>query len=191
MQSGLKDILIQINAPLQAFLYGDNVFSGFEVFGIATNGYRSNQAIIYPVSFAKSGEGIYVGVEEIPVIIYHKCNSLSTETVAPAYGDGEGKKINRYNMHMVVFVDRKKTGNEPDELFLSLQKVFPANVTVEPYEKVTTNIKNVILNSQQVFNSEYRGISYFVKPEHALFQVDYTIESVYNPKCFNVNYPNY
>lgn len=191
MQSGLKDILIQVNAPLQAFLYGDNVFSGFDVFGLAVNAYRNDKPVVFPVTYAKSGEGTYVGIEEKPVIIYHKCDSMQPQIIAPAYGDGEGKKTNRYNMHMIVFVDRKKTGNEPDELFLSFQKVFPVNVTVEPYEKVTTNIKNVILNSQQVFNSEYRGISYFVKPEHALFQVDYTIESIYNPKCFNVNYPNY
>jgi hypothetical protein len=190
MAGGLNDILTQVNAPVQALLYGGNSFSGFEVYGIATSAWRNGKPAteLYPVVYTKGGEGVYVGIQEKPVIIYHRCNSLTAETGTTRYGDGSLIRTNRYNMNMIVFVDRNKTGLEADELFLLLQSVFPESVAVEPYMKVTTNIKNVILNTQQVFRNEYQGVTYFVKPEHALFQVDYTIESTLKPGCFNIAY---
>lgn len=189
MAGGLNDILVQVNGPILAFLNAGPSFAGYLAFGLVTNAYRNGKPELYPVGFSKEGTGVYAGIDdEKPIIIYHKCDRLTPTKRIAKYGDGKGEMINRYDMRMIIFHSRKALGIEADELYLLLQQVFPETVAVEPYTSVTLSIKNVILNPQQVFRNEYQGVNYFVKPEHSLMQIDYTIESILKPGCFNISY---
>lgn len=186
---GVKDFVAAVNLNIDAFLAGREDFTGYKIYGIGTNAIKQGtQNQVYPAIFSKDGNGTYIGAEDIySVIVYHKLLALRTTIItANGYGDSRGDIRNTYSMQAVIFLNRFRTQVEPDELFLMLQSIFPTIENFTNFKSVLYNIVDAILNSQQVFNNEYKNVQYFVKPEHALMAIDYTIESTFKRECFNV-----
>ncbi len=179
----LNKFIEVINKPLETLI------SGIKVFGLAEPIARTqwNVTEIIPGIVGNDGEIKYVGPDDLQnVIIYHKVNALATRfsTQAKGYGDDLNAIQNAYGLSMIVWLDRKKTNLKPDELFLYIQANLPVRITEEPYNQVLVSINSVILNGQQVYDSEFKGVENRLPANQTLMQINYTIESTFRIKCF-------
>jgi hypothetical protein len=188
MSSTLDTFVGGINDKVAELLDTKDNFLKYQLHRVGTNALRQGtQNQVFPVVFTKKGEGKYIGVDDLKTMIaYHKVNRMDI-VVKPrsGYGDGKGKMVNRYSMTMVVFLQRVQTKMEGHEFVLWLESVFPKSLKFPNFDSVEYTINNVILNEQQVFGAEYKNVQYFVKPEHALMAINYTIESTFKSECFN------
>jgi hypothetical protein len=179
----LSKFIEAINKPLE------NLVSGIKVFGIAEPISRTTGTVteIIPGIVGNDGEIKYVGVDDLnSVIIYHKASALGVKpsTVRKGYGDEPNNIVNAYAMSMIVYIDRSKVKMKPDEFFLFIQANFPFQIEETPYSLILTQINTVILNSQAVYDSEYKGAENRLPANHSLMQINYTIESTFRQNCF-------
>jgi hypothetical protein len=180
---GVKDIVERINFYLRdSFI--KNGFGDLSLFGISETVTREEQS--FPVFF-KTNQGTWAGFDDRKeVILYHKLNSVqSSLNSANAYGDSFGEMVNRYSMNLVVYFKSQKV--KPDEMFAFIQAVLPESPTIENsnFTYIRTSVLSAILNTMQVFLSEYKGIAYSLKPEQSLINISYIIESRFKKGCFN------
>lgn len=186
----LNDIVQQINEGLTSTLFSQSKrFSGSKLYGICEQAVKTGrQKEEFPSIVDLAGDGKYVGIDDKQnLIIYHRKQnlSISDDTVNKGYGDNPAGSINTYSMVMVVYMNRKKLNMEADELVVYLQKHFPYTLENKNFTYLSASIDSVILNTQQVFRTEYTNVNYFMKPEHALIAISYTIEGKPNLACFN------
>lgn len=162
---------------------------GGKIYGLAQSMIRvkSDGLESLPAIVDNDGEGKYIGIDNtLPFIIYHKNNSITTRQVAKAgYGDESGDTVNTYSNTMVVYMNRKKLKIQPDQMFLNLQGSFPDSITHQGFKNIVILIQNVILNSQQVWASEYQNTDFRLQPDSNLFAINYTIESTFKKGCFD------
>ena len=179
---GVKDIVERINFVLRdSFI--KNGFGDLSLFGMSETTTREDQQ--FPVFF-KTNQGTWAGFDDRKeVILYHKLNSVQTTQSNTGYGDRFGEMINRYSMNLVVYFKSQKV--KPDEMFAFIQAVLPESPTIENsnFTYIRTSVLSAILNTMQVFNGEYKGISFTLKPEQSLINISYTIESRFKKGCFN------
>lgn len=180
----ISKIIDSINEDLKKF------FEEAKIFGLAQSIIRKQGAEIelIPALVNYGGEAIYVGFDDVyPLMIYHKMNSMisSLSDKNRGYGDAGADQVNTYQNSMIVYMDRKKLKKLPDEIYMKIQGGFPERLKIDPFKTVTIKFSNVILNSQQVFASEYQGNSYSLSPEKNLFAINYTIESTFSKGCFD------
>lgn len=179
---GLKDYISLINDKVEKSLTSVGI-KHILAFGIAENVVSKNQS--FPVFF-RGEDGTFAGFDDkMQVIIYHKTNSVQVAVPQQTYGEGNNILINRYAAIMYVFFDTLSTGFQKDEMFTFLQSIIPEHMKGEKYSYIRTSITNAILNTQQVFSSEYRGVRYPLKPEQSLISISYTLEGKFKKGCFN------
>lgn len=163
-------------------------FAGAKIYGIAQAiiGKGDTGDELIPCLVDKDGEGKYVGVDDTaPITIYHKSNSISvSDKQNSGTGDSRADKVYLYANTMIVFLDRKKTLLMPDELVLLIQANLADAIKIPNYKSVNVRIQNIILNTQQVFASEYQNTPYKIPPRFSLFAINYQIESTFDKKCF-------
>lgn len=161
--------------------------AGARVYGLAQTMFKTqvSETKVYPCLIDHTGEGKDVSVDDrSPVIIYHKSNSIATAIrTQEAYGNSLGSIQNTYSNTLIVYLNRKKIKKLPDEVFLYIQASFPETLAIEPF-RVVVRVTNVILNSQQVWASEYQT-DFKLPPEASLFAVNYTVESSFQKNCFD------
>ena len=179
---GVKDIVERINFYLKdSFI--KNGFGDLSLFGLSETVTREDQS--FPVFF-KTNQGTWAGFDDRKeIILYHKLNSVQTTQPQTGYGNNFGDVVNRYSMNLVVYFKSQKV--KPDEMFAFIQAVLPESPTIENsnFTYIRTSVLSAILNSMQVFNGEYKGITYTLKPEQSLINISYIIESRFKKGCFN------
>ena len=179
---GVKDIVERINFYLKdSFI--KNGFGDLSLFGLSETVTREDQQ--FPVFF-KTNQGTWAGFDDKKeIILYHKLNSVQTTQPQTGYGNNFGDVVNRYSMNLVVYFKSQKV--KPDEMFAFIQAVLPESPTIENsnFTYIRTSVLSAILNSMQVFNGEYKGITYTLKPEQSLINISYIIESRFKKGCFN------
>lgn len=190
----LKNIVQVIDAALEAGLLSDVKFADKKTVGIAQSMVRPGDKTLelLPCYVNNEGEGNYVGPDDdYNYIGYHRVNSLTATkaNVNRGYGDGRGYDAHIIRMSYVVFGRRDILQMTNDELALQVQMNFPEaleHIVLEQLQLKACNINvtDIILNDLQVFQDEFQGIQYFLKPEQFLFKVNYTIESAFLKKCF-------
>jgi hypothetical protein len=164
-------------------------FDRAKIYGLAQSIIRTqgNEQELLPALVDHSGDGVYVGFDDqFPLMIYHKMNSLvSALSSQQGFGNAGPDQVNTYQNTMIVYLDRKKLKKLPDEVYMLIQSVFPEGMNIEPFKRISIRFSNVILNSTQVFASEYQGNRYKLPPEKNLFAINYTIESIFKKGCFD------
>lgn len=182
----LKQIVDSINTGISTELAKNSRrFADYKIFGISESVTSGKQT--FPAVF-KNREGKYAGINSLKsIIVYHKAGNITTAVETNSgYGDKRARLlINSYRLEMVVFSNMEKTCLTPDELLIFLQSLFPETVAVNDFERVTVEVSSAILNKQQVFNNEYRGVQNFLTPELSLISVAYAIEGWFKKTCFN------
>lgn len=156
--------------------------AGVKIYGLAQTMLKEGKLI--PTIISLTGKEQYAGVDDAhPVIIYHKSNSIQTAIKAGGKGDDPGPLVNTYSNSLIVYLNRKRLKLLPDELYLYLQAAMPSGFSMPPFEIVIRQT-TVILNSQQVWASEYQR-DFTLPPEANLFAVNYTVESSFKKNCFD------
>jgi hypothetical protein len=165
-----------------------NKWTGVKIHGLAQSMNRDNagKTETLPALVDKKGEGQYVGIDDKnSVIIYHKGGAMQVQTKPNSgVGDSAGDLVYTYTISMVILIDRKKLEMLPDEIALLIQANLKDQIKIQDYKSVIIRIQNIILNTQQVFSSEYQNTVYKVKPSQSLFVINYQIESTFNKRCF-------
>lgn len=179
---GAKDFVYLINGELEKQL-ALNGITGALFHGISENVISKNQQ--FPVVF-RGKDGRWSGFDDTkPVVGYHKIESVNVTIDAESgYGDKAGDIVNTYNMKLVIFSDTLKTKLSSDELFTFIQANMPEAMRGEKFSYIRTTIRNAILNVQQVFNAEYRGFAFSLRPEQSLISIGYIIEGRFKKGCF-------
>jgi hypothetical protein len=181
---GVKDIVHSINHAIHKSFLKNGVANVF-FYGLADTVTSKNQS--FPVFFKKN-DGTWAGLDDKKAVLgYHKINSVVSAPAGKGYGDSSGEVSNTYNMSLVVFFNSTKTKLMRDEMYAFLHAVIPEVLRTEDskFSYIRTSVSSAILNSQQVFQQEYRGIAYSLKPEHSLISISYLIESRFKKGCFN------
>lgn len=175
-----------INDQIQPLL---KAFTGSRIYGLTqpiSKPVGQDQFQTIPCIVDNSGEAKYVGVDDAALItIYHKSNTLTiTEKANSGSGDVRAYTVYTYYNSMIVFIDRKRTGMLPDEFALLLQANLKDAIKIENFRAVVVRLQNIILNSQQVFATEYQNTEYRISPQFSLFAINYQIESTFDKRCF-------
>lgn len=192
--SYLKDTADYINSYLNVQMLNRSVFQNQLISSIAQSVARheGSNVEILPCLVDPNGEARYLGPDDdFDYMAYHKVNSFiaTKSTFNKGYGDSKGLIVNQTKMSYVVFGNRSALIMSNDELAVHLQTHWPDKVsktilTEWKLSYIDININDIILNDLQVFNEEYQGVEFFLKPEQYLFKVNYTIESAFDKKCF-------
>lgn len=179
----LRSFLNKINETIIGILPDTKVF-GLAQSIVKTSG---NEKETLPGVVGKDGEIEYVGIDDVHAVrIYHKVSGITSSrvTTRPGFGDDQNDVVNVYQMSMIVFIDHKKTQLFPEDLFLFLQANIPDGLKVSPYKKILISVTNSNFNSRAIFESEYVGVEFKLPENKSLFQLNYTIESVFSKNCF-------
>lgn len=161
-------------------------FPGVKVYGMSQQMIKTQKIgknTVYPAVVDKNGEGKWVGVDDTaPLTIYHKTVSPVTVRTIEGYGDLQ-ETINTYNNGLIVIFDRSKICLTTDEVQQLIQVNFPTLARNANFKSIRINIVSVILNSQQVFQSEYQNAK-TIDPKTSMVQINYQIESRFSSACF-------
>lgn len=179
----LNNLIAQINKPFENFI------QGIKLYGLAEAVLRVSGTVTetIPGIVENDGEIKYVGPDDLQsMIIYHKAAALNSResAVVKGVGDQPGAIQNLYSLSMFIWLNRKKTKLRPDELFLYVQANIPFKIEVDPYVQVFTRINSAVLNGQQVFESEFKGVDYKLPAHQSMLQINYTLESTFKARCF-------
>lgn len=178
----LRSFIDKINETLT------EVVKGIKVFGLAQSIIRTvgTEQELLPGVVERDGNITYVGIDDNdPVRIYHRNSGIvTTKATAKGFGDEQSSIINTYQMVMIVYIDHKISKLFPEELFLFIQANIPDQLKSEPYKTIIIKTGNVILNSQLVFAGEYAGTAFKLPADKSLFQINYTIETMFSKGCF-------
>jgi len=152
---------------------------------------KDNKETVWPGKLV-AGNYEYAGVDDdFKIITYHRVLSLKPSSVPNSgYGDSRGKNKNTVSMSFVLFADRELVAVTADVLALQIQGVLPEMLTVENFSSTLINLNDIVLNEKQVFDEEYKNVTYFIGPEHIFLKINYTIESTFQKGCFNRCDPN-
>lgn len=174
----LSNFISAINSKLSGLL------PDIKVYGLTNLIQRGTET--FPAIIDKTGEGTYVGFDDIQsAIIYHRNTGITvTRKTQQGYGDVHSDVINTYAMSMFIYLDHKKSCLIPDEFFLYLQSNFPDAIKEDPFSFIRVNITSVILNQQQLINTEYAGSDFKIPAEKSFFALTYNIETTLKKKCF-------
>jgi hypothetical protein len=168
MAQSIRKIISTINASLEG------IFKGGQFYGVAT-------------LIEREGKGQPV-VDEKPVSyddsysmqMYHRLQG-GTITYLPGYGNTRNV-IDTFQVSAVVFNNEKITNIKTDEIAMIIQSIISTlNIT-----SVRITPTTFILNSQQIFASEYKGVPYALNEYQSLMQINYLVEITFKGNCFDL-----
>lgn len=167
MAQSVRNIISDVNVVLA------KAFKGAQFYGVATLVEREGKG--RPVVNDKdvSFDTSY------PMQAYHRIGNVDV-TYANGFGRGTDT-TNTFTMAMVVFNDEKQTGLKQDEVAMILQSVLSKlNILAD------LTVTGIILNSQQVWATEYRGTVYGLNEYQSLMQINYTLAVTFKSGCFDL-----
>lgn len=168
MAQSIRNIISDINATLEG------IFKGSKLYGVATlverEGKGSPVVNEQPVSYDDS----------YALQMYHRLLGANI-TYTPGYGNSK-TTINTFQVSAVIFNNEKITKIKTDEIAMIMQSVL-STININSVQILPTQI---ILNSQQIFATEYRGVPYALNEYQSLMQINYTVEITFKGVCFNL-----
>lgn len=165
------------------------IHSEAKVYGIAESILRTSGTVNekLPGIIYANGEIEYVGIDDVsPLIIYHKINSVASVQFTNGVGDARGSIQNTYNAAAFVYWDMARVGIPNDNMLMVVQSNIPLQITgIKDIQLVTLRLSGGIINSYQVFASEYSLPETKLLPQNKMFlQVNYIVEITFKPECF-------
>jgi hypothetical protein len=168
MALSVRNIIASINTTLEG------IFKGSKIYRVATLVEREGkgQPIVdsTPVAYDDS----------YALQMYHRVQG-ATITYLPGYGDTTNT-VNTFQVSAVVFNNEQITKLKTDEVAMIIQSAL-ASLNIVSVRVLPAQI---ILNSQQIFATEYRGVTYALNEYQSLMQINYSVEITYRGICFNL-----
>lgn len=167
----------------------DGMHADEAILGLAQRVYRvsSSGSIEFMPGIVKSdGEAIYAGVDDVKsIMIYHKANT-ATLTYLPRSGYGDGRQSqDNFACSVICVWDTRKIPLQSIDLLLLLRSRMPQAIKGlgAPID-VTITPSNAVLNTKQIFDSEYTVDKEYLLPIYMSFiQLNYAIQIKYDQQC--------
>lgn len=179
----VDQVIAGINSRLSEFF---KKFPGVKVYGMTQPMIKTQKIgknTVFPAVVDQEGEGKWVGVDDTaPLIMYHRTTGPMSVRYFEGYGDLQDT-VNTYNNALIVSYDRSKIKLTTDEIQQYIQVSFPTMAKNANFKSIRINISSVILNSQQVYQSEYQN-GKTVDPKISMVQINYQIETRFSSACF-------
>jgi hypothetical protein len=168
MAQSIRNTIFDINTALE------RVFKGAKFYGVATSVTR--EGVTQPVVDDQS-----VALDDVYALqAYHKING-ATITYKPGMGR-QNNTVNNFSLSVYIFNNEKKTNLKPDEVAVIFQSVFSSlqinDVRILP--------SAIILNTPQIYATEYRGSEYRLSEYQNLIQINYSVEVTFKSGCFDL-----
>lgn len=170
MAQSIRNIITLVNQSL------DGIFKGSKLYGMATLVERDGKGLPVVEEYSVAYDDSYA------LQMYHRVQG-ATITYVPGSGYGDTRNtVNTFQVSAVVFNNEQITKLKTDEIAIIIQSVLAVlNIT-----SVRILPTQIILNSQQIFATEYRGVPYALNEYKSLMQINYTVEIKYMGICFNL-----
>lgn len=141
-----------------------------------------------PAQISNSGDARLITFDDVRELeIYHRvANSTYTVTGVATYGDGHDAFKHNYDIDLIVMADRRKVQVEPDVLEAAIASNIPSKTTIEGVRGITILAISANHNSRSLFNQEFQGADYYLKPEHIFFSIRYRVEIQYQKGCLSL-----
>jgi len=153
-----------------------NIIPGIKLYNIAQIVSREDHTI------PADGDNSTAFDDTHPAQIYHKITGMTMTQQTTGYGDSNNL-LYTYQMSMIVFFNKQSI--RPEDFPIIVQANIPQRFNTDNTQSVNIKFLSAILNDQQVFAQEYRNATaYRLGVNHRLFQINYTLEVVYKPGCF-------
>jgi hypothetical protein len=190
----LSQIAAIINTEIQTNVLNTSRFQTAKYFEIAdiVKDVKEDVEIFYPVIIDNDGECTSVIVDDTyPLQIYHRILSLSNEVYATDnYGDENQVLKETAKMSMVIISDRHVIQMSSEDLLSLIAVNLPGKLT--GLQLLTNNLISAniyadgdcIIDNEEVYNREYNLGEYLLKPSSMMYALSYTIETVFDKKCF-------
>lgn len=173
----IRDIVQEINKVIEV------TFRDAKTYGIARTAVRGEELL-------PTIDEQYIGIDDTYALqVYHKLSQITmgTRNGRAGYGDNTADPLNTYSMVMVVMSDEQRTKLMADQIALVIQSaIYNISYSTDFFRSVDVSIRSVILNSEQVYQQEYRSDSYRLSEKQSLMQINYSVEITWKPGCFAV-----
>jgi len=168
MAQSVRNIIGLINDAISGVIHGSKLY------GIASlverNGQGQpvvdDQSVSYDDSYAMQ--------------LYHRVSGANI-TYLPGYGNTQ-TTVNTFQVSAIVFNNENITKIKTDEIAMILQSI----LSVLNISSVRVLPTAIILNSQQVFATEYKGVPYALDEYKSLMQINYLVEITFKGNCFDL-----
>lgn len=161
-----------------------------KTFGVAQQIFRVNESEVVdfiPGIVNNNGEIKYIGVDDVnDLILYHKITSANI-SFENGYGDGRFSR-NIYSCFLICLYDISKINIDAADMIIVLQSQMPQTIIgMKDIRNVSITSTGAVLNSAQVFNSEYKyGEKNMLLPSNIFFvQLNYNIQITFDQTCIN------
>lgn len=168
MAQSIRNTIAAINTSLTG------VFKGTVFKGVATLVERDGKAqpVVNEISVAFDDSYAMVG--------YHRLGDIGIARRS-GFGDKEDT-VNTFNVSLVIFNNEKITKLATDEVAMIIQSV----LALQNISSVRILPARVILNTQSIFATEYRGHDFPLSEYFTLLQINYTVEVTFKSGCFDL-----
>jgi hypothetical protein len=183
----LGEIVETINAALKAKLmaFPLSQYNGLS-YPIAR---KKGTALEYlPAQISNSGDAKLITFDDVNELeIYHKiASSAYTQSGVSTYGNGYDAFKHSYDVDLIVMGDRRKIQVGPDVLEAAIASNMPSTTTIPGIRGITILPQSANHNSRSLFNQEFQGADYYLKPEHIFFSIRYRVEIQYQKGCLSL-----
>lgn len=143
----------------------------------------------FPAIMPEKGNGQFVLDDRKNLTVYHRCLSKTIVNDERNFGDGNDNKVKTCSMIMVVFAKKsqlKRSKDEIEDLIINGMPTELSRTWMTDYSGLNAvNIAANEINSDSIalWNQEFNGYKYQLKPDQVLFAVQYTVEIKYKQSC--------
>jgi len=196
MDNELNYIIDQIDSTVKAGFYVKN--SSFHgLVDLVDRNLNEDTVQTFPGKYVGNGEYKDAMIDDsVDMVVYHRNLGIDEEDDT---GGGFGRNTMRtitYNQQMVVWINQDKVGgNKGDDKFKFIKEIkslIPGTLT--KVDLVNINARNGMIKKgstntekRTLFDQEHENVDYKIKPEHAYFSIEYTIELKRVSDCVDVS----
>lgn len=150
------------------------------------------QAVLVPAKVTTVGECSFIVPDDnFNLISYHRLISNVYSPAPSQFGDGTDYQNCTTDVLLTVigFTNKLRlTADQIEALFIAgfpntFTTAFKASIQLK---ELTAQVLSSSFDSNAIFNQEYRGEQYFLKPETIIFQIRYRIEAIFKKGCFDI-----
>lgn len=182
-------VIDYIDAQLKATSLSDKRFASGNYFGLMQSMSLADNNFA-PAKPDTNGEmKVAYPNDTNSIITYHRIGSLTYSNAKPAqFGDAKNSVVQSANMIMTVlaFSDQIKLSQSSLEGLIA--PGIPSIMSPSPtdIQSVFLSLQSSRFDSQQIFNEEFKGVKYLLKPTMLLIQIKYLIEMQFKKNCFKI-----
>jgi hypothetical protein len=190
MTSGVVSI---INESIKQAL--DCKVQGGAVYGIAEQTIRQTDNIqqVFPTVYDNDGHGKDVTVDDTyPFIVYHRLlNKNYSYPQIKSFGNPKEYIQETAEYVCVVYAKRSYLKMTAEQVETLIKVSIPATLTNQQLQQLQLKSAVIqhnssVLDTQTIFNNEYRGVESRLGSEEVFITLRYTIETVFKKDCLNL-----